>query len=198
MTFIPGHADIIDEETFAAVFSALRTKHTVSFDYQPLQKSGYKKRIVNPYHAISQNGNWYIIGHCHDKKEPRLFSLSRMKKAALTKKSFTIPVDFNPDNYYDSKIGVWASYRTPYDIELLIDNEIGVYALERRWHTNQQVEQREDGVYVKFNTTQMPEVLRWVLGQGHTVKALGPPELIEMVKDECKKVLSMYTNEARI
>jgi predicted DNA-binding transcriptional regulator YafY len=38
----------------------------------------------------------------------------------------------------------------------------------------------------------MPEVLRWVLGQGHTVKALGPPELVEQVKAEAERVRGMY------
>jgi len=38
----------------------------------------------------------------------------------------------------------------------------------------------------------MPEVLRFVLGQGHTVKVLGPVELVKMVKDEAKKVIGMY------
>jgi predicted DNA-binding transcriptional regulator YafY len=78
-------------------------------------------------------------------------------------------------------------------VELLIAGEIGTYALERQWHDTQKVEQREDGsVYVKFTTTQMPEVLRWVLGQGHTVKALNPPELIEMIKTETEKVRDIY------
>ncbi len=90
-------------------------------------------------------------------------------------------------------MGVFASARTPYTVELLIASEIGTYALERQWHDTQTVEQREDGsVYVKFTTTQMPEVLRWVLGQGHTVKALAPPELVSMVKDETEKVRRMY------
>jgi predicted DNA-binding transcriptional regulator YafY len=76
----------------------------------------------------------------------------------------------------------------------LIDNEIGAFALERQWHDSQTVKQRKDGsVYVKFTTTQMPEVLRWVLGQGHTVKALGPAELVEQVKGEVEKVRRMYT-----
>jgi predicted DNA-binding transcriptional regulator YafY len=39
----------------------------------------------------------------------------------------------------------------------------------------------------------MPEVLRWVLGQGHTVKVLNPPELAEMVKDETRKIQTLYT-----
>jgi hypothetical protein len=38
----------------------------------------------------------------------------------------------------------------------------------------------------------MPEVFRWVLGQGHTVKALGPTELVEMVKGESERVRGMY------
>ena len=37
-----------------------------------------------------------------------------------------------------------------------------------------------------------PEVLRFVLGQGHTVKALGPAELVEQVKAETEKVRGMY------
>jgi predicted DNA-binding transcriptional regulator YafY len=122
-----------------------------------------------------------------------MFSFSRVKKLALTKKHFAIPTGFMPAEYFDKEMGVFASARTPYTVELLIGNEIGTFALERQWHDTQEVEQREDGsVYVKFTTTQMPEVLRWVLRQGHTVKALAPPELIGMVKDEAEKVRGMY------
>jgi hypothetical protein len=76
---------------------------------------------------------------------------------------------FNPNNYFDQEIGVWASSRTAFTVELLFDKEICSFILDRQWHSGQEVEEREDGVYVKFTTTQIPEVLRWVLGQGHTV-----------------------------
>jgi hypothetical protein len=100
------------------------------------------------------------------------------------------PVDFKTEEYFNKEMGVWASSCTPYTVELLIDNEIGTFALERQWPDSQIVEQREDGsVYVKFTTTQMPEVLRWVLRQGHTVKVLG---LAELVKEEVEKVIGMY------
>jgi predicted DNA-binding transcriptional regulator YafY len=89
-------------------------------------------------------------------------------------------------------MGVWASSRTPQTVELLFDKEIGIFALDRDWHSGQAVEEREDGVYVRFETSQMPEVLRFVLGQGHTVKVLGPSELVEQVKAETEKVRGMY------
>jgi predicted DNA-binding transcriptional regulator YafY len=151
------------------------------------------KRTADPYHAVCQRGNWYFIGRCHDKNEPRMFSFSRVRNAVLTGKHFVPPADFKAEEYFDKEMGVWASSRTPYTVELLINNEIGTFALERQWHDSQIVEQREDGsVYVKFTTTQMPEVLRWVLGQGHTVKVLGPAELVDQVRGEIKKVGEMY------
>ncbi|MDR2477982.1 MAG: YafY family transcriptional regulator [Treponema sp.] len=193
MTFIPDHAGTIDREAFRTVFTALKLKRSIQFEYRSLEQSGYASRMADPYHAVCQRGNWYFIGFCHERREPRLFSFSRMKKVKLAKQVFVIPEDFNPQAYFDKEMGVWASSRTPYTVELLFDREISAYALDRQWHSTQTALQREDGsVYVKFTTTQMPEVLRWVLGQGHTVKALGPAELVEMVKAEAEKVRGMY------
>ena len=111
----------------------------------------------------------------------------------MTKKHFDIPKDFSPEDYFDKEMGVFASARTAQTVELLISNEIGTYALERQWHNTQKVEQRKDGsVSVQFTTTQIPEVLRWVLGQGHTVKVLNPPELVEMVTSEIERVRGIY------
>ena len=193
ISVILDHQGYIDPKVFENIFTALKTRRTITFEYRPLQKTTYMGRTVNPYHAICQRGNWYFIGHCHDRNEPRMFSFSRVKNIILTNKHFNIPSDFKPDEFFDKEMGVFASARTPYTVELLVDNEIGTFALERQWHDNQTVEQREDGsVYVKFTTTQMPEVLRWVLGQGHTVKVLGPAELIGMVKDEVEKMRGIY------
>jgi predicted DNA-binding transcriptional regulator YafY len=122
-----------------------------------------------------------------------MFSFSRVRNVALTKKHFDIPKDFKHEDYFDKEMGVFASAKTAYTVELLITDEIGTYAIEHQWHDTQKVEQRKDGlVYVKFSATQMPEVLRWVLGQGHTVKVLNPLKLIDMVLEETVKVQGMY------
>jgi predicted DNA-binding transcriptional regulator YafY len=193
ITIISDHHGPIDTNVFEGIFTALKTKRTITFEYRPLQKTTFMARTVDPYHAVCQRSNWYFVGYCHDKKEPRMFSFSRVRNIKLTKSHFKVPDDFKPEKYFDKEMGVFASARTPYTVELLISNEIGTYAFERQWHETQKVKQMEDGsVYVKFTTTQMPEVLRWVLGQGHTVKALNPPELIEMVKKEMELVREIY------
>jgi predicted DNA-binding transcriptional regulator YafY len=167
ISVISDHQGFIDPVAFENIFTAIKTRRAISFEYRPLQKTTFMARTVNPYHAICQRGNWYFIGYCHDKKEPRMFSFSRVRSVKLTKSRFNIPNDFKPEKYFDKEMGVFVSAMTAFTVELLIAGEIGTYALERQWHDTQKVEQREDGsVYVRFTTTHMPKVLRWVLGQG--------------------------------
>lgn len=116
-----------------------------------------------------------------------------MKNAVMTSKKFSIPKDFKTSDYFDSEMGVWLSDKTPFEVELLFDKEIATYVTNRIWHSNQILEEREDGsVYLKFKTTQKQELLRFILGQGHTVKVLGPKELVEEVKEELKRTETMY------
>lgn len=193
ITFIPDQMGTINSENFSKIFSALKNRHVLDFEYRPLQKTTWMTRRINPLHAVCQKGNWYVMGFCHDKKDIRVFNFSRMQNVTESKEEFDIPEDFNPDKYFDKEIGIWLSATKKYTVELLISAEIGTFALERSWNKNQKIEQREDGsVWVSFETTQLPEVKRWVLGQGKTVKVLGPDELIAQVKEEVVAVLGMY------
>lgn len=192
-TFISDAAALIATETFQTVFSALKNHHTLSFEYRPLQKTTYLSRSLDPYHAVCQKGNWYVIGFCHDKNEVRIFSFSRMQKATETTSRFTLPENFKPQDYFDKELGVWLSAKNRFTVELLAAAEIGTYAMETKWNDAQEIHRNDDGtVRVRFETTQLPEVKRWVLGQGATVRVLQPPQLIEEIKAETKKILQIY------
>jgi predicted DNA-binding transcriptional regulator YafY len=194
VTFISDQVGQINLKVFETIFKALQKKQTLSFDYRALENSDSHKRQVDPYHAICQRGNWYFIGYCHYKKAPRLFAFSRVKNASLTKDHYEIPEDFKPDDFFDKEIGVNITTQKPFTIELEFEKEIALYALERQWHSTQTVRENEDGsIYVKFTTTQVPEVLRLVLAQKETVKVLAPLELIEIVKSTAEKIAKLYS-----
>src|SRR5574344_1022176 len=183
----------IDSKVFNTVMDSLKAHCTLQFDYQPLQKTTFMQRELDPYHVVCQRGNWYVIGYCHLKNDIRIFSFSRMKNAVETQNHFKIPDDFDAKKSIDTKMGVWASAKIPYDVKLVFASEIGTFAAEHIWHEGQKVIQRKDGsVEVSFTTTQLPEVKRWVLGQGSTVKVIAPQELIDEVKKETAAVALMY------
>ena len=193
VTFIPDQMEVISRDSFQTVFDSLKSCRTLRFEYRPLQKSTYMERELDPYHAVCHRGNWYVLGRCHDKGDVRIFSLGRMRKISMTDGGFEIPKDFKVSNYFDAEMGVWLNGGKPFTVELLFSREVGTYALNRMWHSEQYVEEREDGsVYVRFTTDQKQELLRWVLGQGHTVKLLAPPELVEDVRAEALRMAQMY------
>lgn len=193
ITYIPDQLGLISNEVFTTIFKALQSHSTITFYYRPLQKTSYMLRYLDPYHAVCQKGNWYIIGHCHDKNEMRVFNFSRMKDVKLTQEHYNIPATFKPEDYFDKEIGIWLSCKKEYTVRLLISKEIGTYAIDKRWHSSQKVIQNQDGsVAVSFVTSQLPEIKRWVLGQGSTVEVLSPPELIEDIKSEISKLQNIY------
>lgn len=193
ITFIPDKTEIIDSNIFQTVFTALKMCRLLTFDYRPLQKTTYMKRTIEPYHAVCQKGYWYVLGLCRDKNDVRIFSLGRMKNLCIENEKFDYPQNFKTADYFDAEMGVWLSDKTPLTVELLVSAEIGTYAMQRFWHSEQIVKENKDGsVYVKFETTQKRETLRWILGQGSTVRVLAPKELAEEVKAECLKVAGMY------
>ena len=193
VTYIPDALAPIDKTVFDTIFSAVCKKQTLSFNYKPLQKTTYMERKLDPYHIICQRGNWYVIGQCHLKNEVRIFSFSRMENVQITNDRFIVPATFNAKDYVDKTMGVWLSAKTKYNVKLLFSSEIGTFAAEHIWHEGQTVKQNEDGsVEVSFETTQLPEVKRLVLGQGKTVKVLEPKELVEQIQDEIESIKKLY------
>ncbi len=193
VTYIPDALAPINKEVFDTIFSAVNKGLTLTSDYKPLQKTTYMERKFNPYHIICQRGNWYAIGFCHLKNEVRIFSFSRMKNVQLTKEHFKVPETFNAKDYIDKTMGVWLSAKTKHKVRLLFSSEIGTFAAEHIWHENQTVKQNADGsVEVSFETTQLPEVKRLVLGQGRTVKVLEPQELVDQIREEVEAIKKMY------
>ena len=61
------------------------------------------KRKVDPYHLLFRGGQFYLIGHSHERDAVRVFRLSRIRgKVAYATKAehdFSPPEDFDPRDY---------------------------------------------------------------------------------------------------
>lgn len=194
VTFIAEPSPDIDPEIFSNVFEGVKTHHAIKFFYRSLEQDDAAERIAEPYHIVCQRGAWYVIGLCRLRNEPRIFSFSRMQKVkVLEKQTFEVPKDFKAEDYIDKNVGVWLTKREPFTVKLLFSPKVGVFAEEHRWSDDQKITiHRDKSVEVSFSTTQTEEIKRFVLGQGSTVKVLEPPELVEEVREEIKKMQKIY------
>jgi len=66
------------EAAFDSVYSAVRDRVSISFDYVGSGASESQTRHLEPWVLVSRNGSWYIAGHDTDRQNPRVFRLSRM------------------------------------------------------------------------------------------------------------------------
>ena len=193
VSFISDPLPQIEAEVFESIFKAIKLKQTIEFDYRGIKSLEYSKRKIDCYKVICQKGNWYVLGFSHNKNEVRIYALSRMQKIKFTKEKFELPADFDLSQYVDLSFGIWNNKEAPVEYELLFNSSVNTYILEREWHTNQTVEQNSDGsVLLKFKSNQKQQVLSWVLSFGNAVKVVNPPELVEKIKEEIKKISKLY------
>ena len=186
--FIADPIPVISEEVFNAVFKATKLHKIMKFDYRSISATDYKPHVLYPYKIYNQKGDWYILGYSPKHENFATFTLARMKNIDLGD-NFTPDPDYGEKVHIDPNFGIWNNESVPQKIELLFERSINTYILERTWHKNQECRQNEDGsVYLSFESNQLQETLFWALRFGSSVSILNPPELIEMYKEEVRKM----------
>jgi predicted DNA-binding transcriptional regulator YafY len=91
----PVASIIIPVGVWEPVITGLRENRVITFEYSGIRDEGYKPRRVRPYQLLFDNGVWYLYGYAEERKAVRMFSLPRMRKAALSSETFTLHEDFD-------------------------------------------------------------------------------------------------------
>ncbi|MDE6244725.1 MAG: WYL domain-containing protein [Treponemataceae bacterium] len=194
--FISDPLPKIDEHCFNAIFTAIRSRTVISFDYKSSKRKTYNEKIFDAYNVLCQKGNWYTIGLDHGTNEIRVYALARIKNIAFKPESFTIPNDFNIENHIDMNFGIWNNPKQVEEYEILFSPQTSNYILEREWHKEQQTEIYDDGsVLLKFKSNQKQMILSWIMGFGNEAIVINPPELREKIKAECEAMIRKYKSD---
>lgn len=169
----------VNKEIWNTVIAGLKGNRLISFEYLGTWDEAYQKRLVRPYQLLFDSGVWYLYGFAEERKARRIFSLSRIKNAVLTKERFELPKKFNyADMAGDSYFGVFiGEEKEAFAINCY--DEAAVYASERQWAADQKITEINGGVQFEFTSTQYYKVLQWVLSNGCNAVPKAPRQLIE-------------------
>jgi predicted DNA-binding transcriptional regulator YafY len=185
-------APLIDAEIWQTVFQALRSGRRIKFLYKSPANKEQTKRVFEPYHAVSRNGEWYVLGYDHTRGAVRNFALSRIQSVETLREQFTIPADFDAKEFIDEHFGVFSS-NNYFQVKIRCSSKIAPYLQERTWHKSQEITELADGsIDLEFQTNQLYPLVRWVLGFGKHAQVLAPNELIEAVKEEVQGAYNHY------
>ncbi len=174
------------------VFLALRKNQSIRIKHGKPGSDQLTERIIEPYHIVNYQGEWYIIGYCSLRKAIRTFALSRITSAELTDIFFVVPDDFNFQETTRDRFGVQWSKET-FEIEILFKRQASSYIEERLWQEGQEIRKNDDGsIVMKFTASHLLEVKRWVLSWGGMAQVLSPGALATEITKELKESLRNY------
>jgi proteasome accessory factor BC len=173
----------------AKVETAIFRNKTITFDYYTMERDEVSARRVDPYHLLFQGGEFYLLGHSHEREAIRVFRLSRIRGrvayATKAEHDFRRPQDFDPRTYANR--AEWQFGDEQGVAEILLSERIA-WQIERHFGRYGEVlpseggseSDEEDGGERLFRTSYSNPraMLSWVLSLGGHARLLGPPELV--------------------
>ena len=183
MTASAGGRDL--SQRLSKIETAISRRKTIEFTYYTMERDETAKRRVDPYHLVFRGGQFYLIGHSHERDAVRVFRLSRIRGkvgyASKAEHDFSPPEDFDRRDYgqrADWQLGeVRASAKVFVRdrIAWLVERDYGAYGELRP-------AKKSDGAPGKgsvFETEYASprELIAWVLRWRQNARVLAPDEL---------------------
>jgi predicted DNA-binding transcriptional regulator YafY len=195
LTVLPEQHAVIDPVVWNSVCRGLQQCRTLAISHRKPGAEEPSRRRVNPYHLVHYQGGWYLIGHCHTRRQILTFALSRITGVELLADAFAAPADFNLEESMKNSFGIFLG-KKPCNVRLLFTNTAAPYVTERVWHPEQILRLHRNGsVTLTLPATDLTEVRRWILSWGSGVKVLAPRELAEAVHQELATALAGYLDK---
>jgi proteasome accessory factor BC len=183
-------------QSLAKIETAIFRHKTITFEYFTMERGELGARTVDPYHLLFRGGQFYLLGHAHERGALRAFRLSRIRgKVAYATKAehdFRRPADFDPRAY--ANLASWQFGEIVGTAEIRIAERIA-WLLERhfgRYGEIREVEGSGDRLFITEYASER-QLVSFVLGLGENAWVLAPAELAAELKRRVALLIERHT-----
>jgi len=192
-SFRTSAVTVQDIEIFSKLAGAAIKKRQVEIKYHTQYRDEVTQRIIDPYHLINLNGEWYLLAYCHLRNEIRTFMPSRIRKIKYTGKKFEIDENFGVSKFLGFTFGIFTGDEK-YTIRMKFDDFASRYIREKIWHQSQTLEELDDEtVALTLRLNSLVEIKRWILSWGEHVEVLEPEGLRKDIGNTLSKLNQAYS-----
>ena len=184
-------------QRLAKIETAIFRNKTITFDYYTMERDETGARKVDPYHLLFQGGQFYLLGHSHERDALRVFRLSRIKgKVAYATKAehdFRRPEDFDPRDYANR--ADWQFGEDAITAEIRISERIA-WQIERHFGRFGEIRQEDNGeITLLTDYANARQLASWVMRLGENAQVISPPELAEEVAERVERLAQRHEND---
>jgi hypothetical protein len=168
------------KEFLPTVLEAMRDSKMLTFSYKPFWvEDDYVSNFyhVEPYALKVFKRRWYLLGKYGD-SPLKIYALDRMQDIDIEFESFTLPADFNAEEFFGTCFGIIVSDEEPQLIRLKVDAFQSKYLRSLPLHPSQKEAERTEN-YSVFTYFLRPtfDFVQELLGLGETAEVLAPKKL---------------------
>lgn len=198
LSFDVGGVMDVDPEIFAKLQEAVDCGFRIRMFYYTAYRDERTWREIDPYFLFNIDGEWYLVGFCHLRKQLRTFMPGRIEEIELTDKVFKPPAELTLTDFLRDAFRVEVRVgQVPQNVRVRFSPEQARYIRERRWHSSQAIEEQPDGsVILNLTVVGEKELIRWVLRYGADAEILEPAALRDKVKEITGRMVSIYSGES--
>ena len=200
MTASAGGRDL--SQRLSKIETAISRRKTIEFTYYTMERDETAKRKVDPFHLVFRSGQFYLIGHAHERDAVRIFRLSRIQGkvgyASKAEHDFSPPEDFDRRDY--GQRADWQLGETKGTARIFVRDRIA-WLVERDFggYGELRAAKRSDGAPGKgcvFETDYASEreLIAWVLRWRQNAQVLAPDELREEVESRLSLLHDRHHN----
>jgi proteasome accessory factor BC len=201
MTASAGGRDL--SQRLSKIETAISRRKTIEFTYYTMERDETEKRKVDPYHLVFRSGQFYLIGHSHERDAVRVFRLSRIQGkvgyASKAEHDFSPPENFDRRDYgqrADWQLGELRGKARIFvrdRIAWLVERDFGLYGELRP--ARKADEAPGKGSVFETEYASPRELIAWVLRWRQNAEVLEPDELREEARDRLDLLHDRHRSE---
>jgi predicted DNA-binding transcriptional regulator YafY len=181
-----------NEKALLDLHHAIAGSKRVWMRYYTASRDERTERVVHPYHLSNVRGDWYLIAYDELRQGVRNFAVGRIEEWIVHSETFKRDPGFSVGKYMAS--GFQAEYGGEIvDVIIRFAPQAARYVREKRWHDTQEIQEQGDGgLVLKFQTSGLGEVKRWVLQYGGEAEVIAPENLRVACRTEISVMAGIY------
>lgn len=183
------------------IIEAMKENRVLNITYHSYWKDEEYNFDVEPFCVKLFKQRWYMVGLSTDeyfrKQGPKIYSLDRIHYMCKTDDTFTMPEDWNGEDFFAGCFGIIADQRIPYQtVKLKVTESQANYIRDLQLHESQQEIERNDE-YSIFTYYLRPQYdfIQEILSNGEDMEVLEPLSLREEIAGIIKRMNNYYQED---
>ncbi len=184
-----------------AVMEAMTESHEVIIEYKKYHSTTSERLTIHPYAVKESQKRWYIVAHCVERDDLRIYGLDRVQSLEITGNTFKMPRGFDVDELFATSFGIYLPSGKGEKITFRTSAKEAAYLRDLPLHSTQ-TEESNDGENVTFSIFICPkdnhgqfhkDMIMEFCRYGSRIEILSPAEIRNAVAEELAKASSQYS-----